>query len=233
MEENTFRIKKKYVFTGLLILALVFGYSLNAIFAGRGNASGNTIRQQSMNANSPTNNQADSMASHHTAFMKQASGFFKSAIGKQAPDFELQDINGNAVRLSDYKGKNVVLFFNEGSMCYPACWNQAAELSKDPRFSKDDVAAFSIVVDSQAQWKQIIQKVPQMANARILFDTTRKVSAEYDVLFTESSMHKGSYPGHTYFVIDKDGIIRYTLDDPRMAINNDKIASDLDAIKGA
>ena len=223
MEENTVTIKKKYVFAVLLVLAMVFGYSLNAIFAGT-----NKPLQQS--AGMPSSN---SMESHHKTYVQKPSGFFQSAIGKQAPDFELQDLNGNTVKLSDYRRKYVVLFFNEGSMCYPSCWNQIAEFAKDERFNKDDVIVFSIVVDSQSQWQQIIRKVPQMANARILFDTGRKVSADYDVLFVESSMHKVSYPGHTYFAIDKNGIVRFILDDARMAINNDKIALNLETLEGA
>jgi peroxiredoxin len=45
-------------------------------------------------------------------------------------------------------------------------------------------------------------------------------------------MHKGSYPGHTYFVIDKDGIIRYARDDSTMGIRNNEIAAELEKIKG-
>ena len=118
-------------------------------------------------------------------------------------------------------------------MFYPACWNQISSLANDARFSKEDTVALSIVVDSLSQWRQILQKVPQMSKSTILFDTAREVSAAYDVLYADSSMHKGSYPGHTYFVIDKDGIIRYTKDDPAMAINNEDIASELEKIKGA
>jgi peroxiredoxin len=37
------------------------------------------------------------------------------ALGKPAPDFELTDVTGRAVRLSDYRGsKNVVLVFSRG-----------------------------------------------------------------------------------------------------------------------
>lgn len=224
MEENEFRINKKYVYAGLLIAVLFFGYFMYSL-GTKGNTSSPMPSSQA--------GMASDMSSHHKPAQAIPTGFFKNAIGKQAPDFELQDINGNAVKLSDYKGKNIVLFFNEGSMCYPACWSQIAEFSKDERFNKDDVVAFSIVVDSQSQWQQIIKKVPQMSNSKILFDKDRKASADYDVLFADSSMHKGSYPGHTYFIIDKNGIIRYTLDDPRMAINNNKIAEDLEKIKGA
>ena len=35
----------------------------------------------------------------------------KLNIGDQAPDFESHDQNGQTVRLSDYKGKKVVLYF--------------------------------------------------------------------------------------------------------------------------
>jgi peroxiredoxin len=37
------------------------------------------------------------------------------ALGQLAPDFELTDVAGRAVRLSDYRGsKNVVLVFTRG-----------------------------------------------------------------------------------------------------------------------
>ncbi len=32
-------------------------------------------------------------------------------IGKKAPEFALQDQDGNTVKLSDFKGKSVVVFF--------------------------------------------------------------------------------------------------------------------------
>ena len=162
----------------------------------------------------------------------QMDGSFSSAIGKQAPDFELQEINGNTIKLSSYKGKNVVLFFNEGSMCYPSCWNQIAALANDARFDSDDTVAFSITVDSPAQWQKIMQQVPKMSTSKLLFDTSKKVSSDYDVLFLPSSMHKGSYPGHTYLIIDKNGVIRYTKDDPSMAIRNDELFAELKKLKG-
>jgi peroxiredoxin len=39
----------------------------------------------------------------------------KVNLDKPAPDFELADFSGKAVRLSDYRGKsNVLLVFNRG-----------------------------------------------------------------------------------------------------------------------
>ena len=148
-------------------------------------------------------------------------------IGKKAPDFSLPDINGKMVKLSDLKGKNVVLFFNEGQMCYPACWNQIEALGSDSRFDATNTVSYSIVVDTPSQWQDIENQMPQYKKARILFDTGRSVSSAYGVLSLASSMHPGIYPGHTYFVVDKNGVIRFFLDDPNMAVRNDQLANEL------
>ena len=157
--------------------------------------------------------------------------YFKEAVGKKAPDFELESISRETVKLSDYLGKNVVLFFNEGSMCYPACWDQIAQLGTDSRFETESIAAFSVVVDTKSQWLDIVNKSPNLAKSKILFDNSRSVSKAYDVLYLDSPMHPGALPGHTYFIIDKEGIIRFTLDDPNMALANDKLIKEIEKIK--
>lgn len=152
-------------------------------------------------------------------------------IGSKAFDFSLPDINGRTVKLSDLKGKNIVLFFNEGQMCYPACWNQIESLGNDARFNTTDTVAFSIVVDTPTQWEDIENQMPQFKKAEILFDVDRTVSSQYGVLSMASSMHPGNFPGHTYFVIDKNGIIRFFLDDPMMAVRNDQLADEINKLK--
>lgn len=156
--------------------------------------------------------------------------FFSSAVGKPALDFSLEGLDGNIVKLSDYRGKNVVLFFNEGQMCYPACWEQIKELGIDPRFNSSDTVAFSITVDTRKQWQKIAEDNPEYKDAKILFDTNGTVSSEYGILSLPSSMHRGSSPGHTYLVIDKEGIVRFTLDDPSMALRNDQLAAEIDKL---
>lgn len=149
---------------------------------------------------------------------------FQNAVGKKAPDFALSDLEGNTVRLSDLRGKNVVLFFNEGAMCYPGCWNQIAAFGEDARFNNSGTAAFSVVVDQKHEWERIVSQLPKMAGARLLFDHSMEAARAYGVLSLPSSMHPGLFPGHTYVVIDGEGVIRYVLDDPTMAIHNDDIA---------
>ena len=40
----------------------------------------------------------------------------KVALNAPAPDFELVDYTGKSVRLSDFRGRNVLLVFNRGFM---------------------------------------------------------------------------------------------------------------------
>ena len=156
---------------------------------------------------------------------------FNQSIGQKAPDFTVEGIDNKTFKLSDYRGKNVILFFNEGTMCYPACWDQILELGKDSELNNGDTASFSIVVDSKDAWQKIVKETPGFSDAKILFDTARAVSLAYDVLSLESSMHQGSFPGHTFFIIDKEGTIRYALDDPNMAIRNNALISEVAKLK--
>ncbi len=145
-------------------------------------------------------------------------------VGRTAPEFALRDLAGMEVRLSDLRGKPAVLFFNEGAMCYPACWQQTAAFASDPRFSG---IAFSIVVDPPSEWQRISARIPELASARMLFDTDGRVSKSYGMLTQPSSMHPGATPGHTYVLIDSSGRVTEVIDDPAMGIWNDQLAAKL------
>ena len=145
-------------------------------------------------------------------------------VGQPAPEFSLMSYDGNLFNLSQQKGKKVVLFFNEGIMCYPACWNQMAAL---PELNSDMVVTASIVTDTADEWKQAVAKMPELGKGMILLDTDKQVSRQYDMLTLPSSMHRGSQPGHTYLILDKDGIVRYTFDDAKMGIQNDVLKNEL------
>lgn len=171
---------------------------------------------------------ADDMAGHHGAPAKAGTRFSPDAlIGKPAPDFTLKDRSETTYALSNLKGKNVVLFFNEGLMCYPACWNQIVELGQDERLKRDDTVVLSVVVDRPKEWQSAIKKMPALADATVVFDTDASVSDAYGVLTAESSMHYGQFPGHTYVVIDKQGLVQHVYDDPNMAIHNDQLIDEM------
>ena len=43
-------------------------------------------------------------------------------------------------------------------------------------------------------------------------------------------MHRGQFPGHTYIIVDKDGVVRFLLDDADMRIRNKELLKELDKI---
>lgn len=148
-------------------------------------------------------------------------------VNKPVSDFSLMDRDGNVYSPSNLLGKNVVLFFNEGLMCYPACWNQIVSLSKDERLKNNDTVVLSVVVDTKEDWQQAVNKMPELARATVVFDSGAAISKKFNVLSTPSSMHPGSLPGHTYVLIDKEGNVRYVLDDPQMGIRNDQLVAEI------
>lgn len=151
------------------------------------------------------------------------SALLNSLVGQPMPDIKLFDKDGKAYSAADWKGKTTVLFFNEGLMCYPACWNQIAAFGADPKFNSEDVQAISVVVDPASQWQKAIAQMPELAKANTMFDVNAEASKRLGMVTTMSSMHRGQLPGHTYLIIDKNGIVRFVRDDPNMAIANDMI----------
>lgn len=154
-------------------------------------------------------------------------GTLDELVNKPAPDFSFADRDGKIYSQDNLEGKNVVLFFNEGLMCYPACWSQIVALSKDNRFKNDDTVILSVVVDSEEDWRQAVNKMPELAQAKVVFDRGASASRKFGVLSIPSSMHPGSFPGHTYVVMDKEGIVRYVFDDPSMGIHNDRLFEEI------
>ncbi len=155
---------------------------------------------------------------------------FDTMVGKPAPDFTLTSYSGQSFVLSQLRGKKVVLFFNEGIMCYPACWNQIAALGTDNRLNNAKVMTLSVVPDPKDGWTEAIQKMPDLGKENILLDSDRSVSRMYDTVNLPSSMHRGTMPGHTYILLDDKGIVRYTYDDPKMSILNDMIVKEINKI---
>lgn len=168
---------------------------------------------------------------NHHGTKKANMQVFTSLLGKEAPDFTLERYEGKQVNLKELRGKKVVLFFTEGLMCYPACWNQMAAFAQDTAFTKEDVIVLNITVDRKDEWKQAVDKMPELGKALVLFDTSKTVSNTYGVLSLDSSMHKGDFPGHTYLILDRKGIIRFAKDDSQMAVRNDELKTELSKIE--
>ena len=180
--------------------------------------------------NGNSGNQLAAGDSHHQEQATQDENKFNALLGKEAPNFTLESYDGKKVNLQDLRGKKVVLFFNEGVMCYPACWNQIAAFGKDNAFNSESTSTLIINPDTKNDWKTAVSKMPELAAATVLLDASKSVSREYGVLALPSSMHKGTMPGHTYLILDKDGVVRFVKDDPQMAVRNDELKTELEKI---
>lgn len=180
--------------------------------------------------NPPVVQQSSGGDSMHGGSQPADAKLFNNLVGKSAPDFTLESFSGEKITLSSLRGKNVILFFNEGLMCYPACWNQVAEFGKDNNFKNKNTVVFNITVDPKKDWQEAVGKMPELAAATTLLDLDKKVSNLYGVLNLPSSMHRGQFPGHSYVVIDKNGIVRFVHDDPAMALRNKELANEISSL---
>lgn len=205
--------------TATLVIVIVVGTIAYLVGTGRQPAPASQASNQTA--------AATDMSSHHSGQAKGAYTNLNALVGSPAPDFSLADRDGKIYTRDGLKGKNVVLFFNEGLMCYPSCWNQIVALAQDKRFSPDDTVVLSIVVDAPAEWQRAINKMPTLGEATVLFDKGGALSQALGITKTESSMHYGQYPGHSYLVIDTEGVVRHALDDPKMGIHNDQILEEV------
>jgi len=199
------------------------------IFSGNSkNIADNTTA--SLNSVNPNAEDSSNMADHHSlpATLSPNSSLLETElIGKTAPSFSLQDRDGKVYSLDNLTGKNIILFFNEGLMCYPACWDQIVAFSKDSRFENNNTVVLSVVVDSKEEWQNAVAKMPELAKATVVFDKDGSVSKKFGMLTAPSSMHYGIFPGHTYLIIDRQGIVRHVFDDSNMALHNDQLIEEI------
>ncbi|MDC5697967.1 peroxiredoxin family protein [Intrasporangium calvum] len=128
-----------------------------------------------------------------------------------APPFTLSTTAGTTVSLSDYRGKPVLLYFNEGAGC-GSCTAQMAEIEKDAAFQASGITVLPIVMNKVEQIAPDLQYF-RVKTPYLLDDGT--VSKAYGTLGT--GMHEG-LPGHGFVLIDKDGVQRWFGNYPSMYV---------------
>jgi peroxiredoxin Q/BCP len=130
--------------------------------------------------------------------------------GEQAPDFELPDQDGNPLRLSDLRGRKVVLYFYPKADT-PGCTTQACGV-RDHR--TDYESAGAVVLGVSPDPVKAVHKFHkrQDLNFTLLADEDHKVTEDYGV-WVEKSMYGKTYWGaqRSTFVIDEDGVVRHVI----------------------
>src|SRR3981081_227100 len=122
--------------------------------------------------------------------------------GHDAPDFELPDQDGRAVKLSDFRGTPVVVYFYPKADT-PGCTTQACGV-RDHKADYAAAAVLGVSPDPVAKIKRFHEK--QGLNFSLLADEDHALAESYGV-WVQKSMYGRSYMGNerTTFVIDTGG----------------------------
>ncbi len=137
-------------------------------------------------------------------------------VGDKAPDFKVKDQDGNDVKLSDFKGKNVALYFYPRDNT-PGCTKQACSLRDGfAELNKKDIVVLGVSTDDETSHQKFIAKYD--LPFRLLADTEHKVSEKYGV-YVEKNMYGKKYMGikRTTFLVNKDGKIATIMDKVKVA----------------
>ena len=134
--------------------------------------------------------------------------------GQEAPDFTLEDLQGNPVTLSEARDKTAtVVVFYRGYWC-PFCARQLAELRSLAK-GNEQIRVLAISVDDHETTKKFIEKISSDGNGSVnytmLSDPDHKVIDKY-------GLHDPSYDGTKFdgiphpavYVIDKAGRVAWS-----------------------
>src|SRR5687768_5601956 len=132
-------------------------------------------------------------------------------VGDKAPDFTVNDQDGTPVKLSDLKGKKVVLYFYPKDMT-PGCTAESCNLRDNYKLmQKHGYEVLGVSTDSEKSHQKFIAK--EKLPFRLLADTNKAMHDSYGT-WVEKSMYGRSYMGtaRKTFVIDEEGVIVEIID---------------------
>jgi peroxiredoxin Q/BCP len=150
----------------------------------------------------------------------------KLTEGKPAPDFSLPDETGKTHKLSDYRGKPVVLYFYPADDT-PGCTAEACDLRDDyHKYQKAGAVILGVSPDDETSHDAFKKKYKLPFT--LLADKGHKVCELYGV-WGQKSMFGKKYFGviRSTFIIDADGNIAKIFEKIKAKENNEKVLSAL------
>ena len=123
-------------------------------------------------------------------------------VGARAPDFKLPSQSGEMVRLGDFLGKPVVLFFYPRDDTLGCTKEVCAFRDNFEEYGKLDAEVIGISSDSVASHKAFVRK--HDLPFALLSDGGGKVRKLYGVPNT-----LGLFPGRVTYVVDESGVVRH------------------------
>ncbi len=146
-------------------------------------------------------------------------------VGDKAPEFELVDEDGNSVKLSQFKGKNVVLAFYPFDFS-PVCTTENTCFTNDlPKFESKNTVVLGISADSHFTHKAWKDKLG--IKHKLLADRNLEVGKAYG-LTTKVPEKKflGEFDKRATVIVGKDGNVKYVAEH-KEARKNDDILTEL------
>jgi peroxiredoxin Q/BCP len=126
--------------------------------------------------------------------------------GDFAPDFTFNDSNNQTLKLSNFLGNQVVLYFYPRNFT-PGCTTEASEFVEDyEKYVENDIIIIGVSPDNEKSHSEFRQhmKIPFF----LASDSDKQISQKYGVFGLKKFMGK-EYLGisRTTFLIDKNGKI--------------------------
>lgn len=146
----------------------------------------------------------------------------KLTEGMKAPDFEGTDQNGHEVKLSDFAGKKLVLYFYPKDNT-PGCTAEACNLRDNYNELLDKgFAVVGISADNEKSHLGFARKYS--LPFPLVADTSKKIMDDYGV-WKEKSLYGKTFLGvvRTTFIIDEKGIIEKIIEKVRTAEHTEQI----------
>lgn len=128
------------------------------------------------------------------------------AIGQPAPDFELPDAEGRMVRLSDFRGRKVVLYFYPKDMT-PGCTEEACAFrDAEAEFAKCNAVVLGVSADPVESHAKFAAR--HHLPFPLLSDPEHKVCERYGV-WQEKKLYGKTFMGivRSTFLIGEDGTL--------------------------
>jgi peroxiredoxin Q/BCP len=160
---------------------------------------------------------------------KHAAG--QPGAGSAAPAFTLASGTGGQVSLNDFRGRNVLLYFQEGLSCQP-CWDQIKDLEQNQ--AALTTAGVDAVVSITTDPVNLIGRkvADEKLTTPVLSDPSLQVSRAYNA--NQYGMMGEMRDGHSFILVGPDGTIRWRADyggkpDYTMFLPTAKMLTDLTA----
>lgn len=152
-------------------------------------------------------------------------------LGQLAPTFELPNQNGDMIKLSDFLGSWIVLYFYPRALT-PGCSQQTSSLEENIEFfNTRNSVVLGVSPDNSAKQLKFAEKYG--VSFSLLADENAHVATKYGV-WQKKSMYGKEYMGivRTTFIIAPDGHVAAVINKPKPSNHTKVVMEKIGAIAG-